>query len=207
MDKSRFRYIPILLFPVFILVSCTHVEIPSGTMRESESDLFSRVKPVFIMPTSDMERGNGIEAIFFDQRETADGAVIEITVVFLDEDHPSLLVDGLYDIYRRFRYHRVKDVETFFLYFSVNGIPFSRFEFPGTYAGEQSFYKKDVEHFSAVVPAVSFEYIESRAIIHVTTWNHMFRETATDTGIATTAIVDYPVYPGSRADVEVQSAP
>jgi len=202
MKLNRPGLILLLMFVSFFLFSCATTRVRSIAADQTESDLFARVKPVFIIPSSDLDKGNGIEAVFFNQVETEDGAVIEITVIFYDEDHPSGLVDGLYDIYRRFKYRRVRDVETFFFHFNIAGVGASRFDFPGTYAREQVFSERKVEHFSAEVPAGEFEYIQSRPVIHVTTWNHLFREKATEPDIVTVAVGDYPVYPGTREDAE-----
>ncbi len=185
-----------------LLISCAGTDINSVGLTAAGSDLFARVKPVFIMPVSDIERGNGIEAVFFEQEETEEGARIEITLVFYDEDHPSALVDGLYDVYRSSRYGRRRDVETFFFYFSLRGIEGCRFEFPGTYARDQVFLERKVEHYSSEIPASAFEYINSRPVVHVTTWNHLFRETATEPDLITRAVSEYPVYRGTRAEVE-----
>jgi len=202
MKKSVVSRVSLLVGISCLLVSCAGTDITSVGLTAGGSDLFEQVKPVFIMPVSDIEGGNGIEAVFFDQQETEEGARIEITVVFYDEDHPSALVDGLYDVYRSFRYGRRRDVETFFFYFSLRGIEGCRFEFPGTYARDQILLERKVEHYSAEISASAFEYINSHPVIHVTTWNHLFRETATEPGLETRAVNDYPVYRGTRADVE-----
>ena len=63
----------------------------------------------------------------------------EVTVVFLDEDHPNPIVDLIYDIFRFFRYGHVKDVETFFI--SENEV-----YFPGVYASATSFFEMENLH-------------------------------------------------------------
>lgn len=191
----------LLALLVLFLSSCAGPGIPAGTVPGT-TDLFDRVKPVFVMPVSDIDGCNGIEAVFVHQTPTEDGAVLEITVVFFDEDHPSRFVDGLYDAYRSVKYRRVRDVETFFFHFNLAGKEASRFDFPGTYARDQGFQEKKVEHFIAGVPAADFEYIDSRPVIHVTTWNHMFREEVTEPDLVTTAVSEYPVYPGTREMAE-----
>ncbi|MBN2049814.1 MAG: hypothetical protein JW760_05165 [Spirochaetales bacterium] len=185
-----------------VFLSCAGVKVVDTGVEAGETELFEKIKPVFIVPAADIKKGNGIEAVFFDQRGTEDGAVLEITVVFYDEDHPSALTDGLYDFYRSLKYRRVRDVETFFFHYNILGVERSRIDFPGTYAEDQAFYKKGVEHFSAEVPAARFEYAGSRPVIYVTTWNHLFRESAVEQDLETLTVDDYPVYPGSRAEVE-----
>jgi hypothetical protein len=186
---------------ILSIASCAGTEIP-GSASPAGSDLFDRVKPVFVLPVSDIDRGNGIEAVFVDETGTEEGAVLEITVVFYDEDHPSGITDALYDVYRSFRYRRVRDVETFFFHFHLDGVESSWFDFPGTYARDQVFREKKVEHFSAEVPASSFDYTGPRPVIHVTTWNHLFREISTEADIETITLSGYPVYRGTRAAAE-----
>ena len=185
-----------------LLTACATTSVADLGLARNSSVLTQRFMPVFIMPEADISAGNGIEAVFFKEHNTDAGISVEVTVVFYDEDHPSAFTDGLYDFYRSFRYRRVRDVETFFFYLNPEGTELLYADFPGTYAEEQRFYEKKVKHYNAEIPGASFEYQEGRPIVHVTTWNHMFRERATEFDLWTVSVSDYPVYTGSREDVE-----
>ena len=186
----------------FLFVACATTSVADLGLVRNNSPLIQRFMPVFIMPESDISAGNGIEAVFFKEHKTEAGISVEITVIFYDEDHPNALTDGLYDFYRSFRYRRVRDVETFFFYLNPEGTEILYADFPGTYAEDQRFYEKKVKHYSAEIPGTSFKYAEGRPVIHVTTWNHMFREMATEPKLETVPVSDYPVYTGSREEVE-----
>jgi len=68
--------------------------------------------PVFIVPECDHR--NGIEKVYFKLTRRDSVTVEEITVVFRDEDQPFFLFDGIYDVYRRAKYHRKKRHGDFF---------------------------------------------------------------------------------------------
>lgn len=186
----------------FLFVACATTSVAELGLARINSSQTERFMPVFIMPESDISAGNGVEAVFFKEHISEAGISVEITVVFYDEDHPNSFTDGLYDFYRSLRYRRVRDVETFFFYLNPEGTQILYADFPGTYAEDQRFYEKKVKHYSAEISGALFKYAEGRPFIHVTTWNHMFRERATEFELKTVAISDYPVYTGSREEVE-----
>ena len=158
--------------------------------------------PVFVIPAEDDE--NGPAFVFVEESRDGAHGLLEITVVFVDEDHPSRFVDGVYDIYRRFKYGRVADVETFFIGFDpASGVVLS-LRFDGTYAGDQPFDLGPVTHLSAQIEASRIElYGEGqRPVIYVTTWNHMFREAPLDPGMDTIVVNAYPLLGGDREFVE-----
>lgn len=186
---------------VFIFCILLNGFIPVYNIAGSELYLES-VKPVFYMPESDIEKGNGIESVFFDVKEIESGYSVECTVVFLDEDHPCKLIDWAYDLIRRIKYKRVKDIETFYLNFDNQGnLKEVKFEYngKGTYAGAQEFDKGDVKHFTATIPSEEFEIKEGRVLIYINTWNHMFSELKRE-GLKYKEIGDYQFEAGSRAD-------
>ena len=157
--------------------------------------------PVFILPEADSK--NGIRAIFLDNSKKN---ILSITVVFADEDHPSAFTDFIYDIYRHFKYKRTEDVETFNYYYSKqsdikNGFP-EKVIFPTTYSKNQPFFTKDVKHYTETVAFSAFTLKENRPLIFINTWNHLFSENNNNRDLKLNTIENYPVYIGSRADVE-----
>ncbi len=194
-----------------------------------EKEGYTKTLPVFLLPEVDIKNGNGLVAVFIAKTQGND---LSITVIFKDEDHPSPITDFFYDIYRRFKYHRTMDVETFF--YKYNGkrrenesskttksrekfsvpIPTS-ISFPRTYSKDQIFFCKNVKHYSADIPFNNFLIMKSepckkkksgerypRPLIFVNTWNHMFGERNNNLDLKLATIANYPVYYGSREDVE-----
>ena len=160
-----------------------------------------KAMPIFILPETDKK--NGIKAVFFDN-SIAD--ILSVTVVFADEDHPSAFKDFIYDIYRRFKYKRTEDVETFeYRYVKQsdikNGLP-AEVVFPTTYSRNQTFFTKDVKHYSETVKFSSFTLRGNRPLIFINTWNHLFSENNNNRDLKLQVIDKYPVFRGSRADVE-----
>jgi hypothetical protein len=158
--------------------------------------------PVFVIPAAD--DANGPAGVFVEESRNGANGQLEITVVFVDEDHPSRFVDGVYDFYRRFKYGRVADVETFFIEFDPESGVVLSLRFDGTYAGDQPFDLGPVTHLSAQIDASRIElYGEGqRPVIYVTTWNHLFRETPLDLGMETIVVDAYPLFGGDRELVE-----
>ncbi len=159
--------------------------------------------PVFMIPEVDIKNGNDIVSVFI-YRE--DSKTLSVTVVFQDEDHPSWITDRLYDIYRRFKYKRKMDVETFKLLFAdksdmISALPVS-ISFPGTYSESQVFFTRNVKHYSKTVTLDRFTMIGERPVIYVNTWNHLFSEKNNNLDLKLVTRKDYPVYWGSRQDVE-----
>lgn len=71
--------------------SCPHFELPQ-----------------LYVPTVDREGSNVVESVFWHHVKDR---TYEISLLFKDEDSPR--VDRLYDMYRKFSYGRVKDIESF----------------------------------------------------------------------------------------------
>ncbi len=203
--------------------------------------------PVFVLPRADREAGNGLQAVFVQEHpagesgESGDGAggspggkadrVLEVTAVFLDEDHPAGLMDWLYDQFRaRGKYKRKADVETFRLFFqsgSAGGDGSSggdgesggdgsgaagksagelvKADFTHVYSGEQTFYEEDITHYDGEVPGEAFarDPETGRILLYVNTWNHMFAEENTNPGREDLErLREFPVYRGGRETVE-----
>ena len=181
------------------------IDFPAAPLR---LDLIreNNVLPVFVIPKKDGEvYGNKIEAVFVsdDQDRT------EITVVFSDESHPNRIVDKLYRTYRYFRHGRTKDVESFYLKYSIPAlnqceIPDS-IEFPGSYSAAQQWNRFFQHHYHHETVLQEFQTLAGRPIIYINTWNHLFSEQDTNAKISlddTLLVLDYPMYIGSRKDVE-----
>lgn len=201
----RVKYLIILLLP-FLFLSCMTTKSPvlKGSSAPYYDDLFEAIKPVFSLPEDDIAAGNGIEAVWVNKTKEEGFFVFEVTVVFSDEDHPAGLTDEFYDFYRRMKYHRVHDVETFRMYFDINSIVLSEIDFADVYSAEQRFKQKKVQHFSETVPATAFEYTNTGAhpVIYINTWNHMFSEKRNNPELKERLIADYLQLSGTRAEVE-----
>ncbi len=91
----------------------------------------------------------------------------QITVIFLDEDHPNPVIDFLYDIYRFFVWHRIYDIESFRVYED-------RILFPDDFASVTSFFQTENLHTRNEIPLNDFETEDGQIVIYVNTWNHMF---------------------------------
>jgi hypothetical protein len=167
----------------------------------AEADAGPVPLPIFVVPEKDLAGGNGILAVFVAVRP----GEAEITVVFADEDHPSAPADGIYDSYRRRKWGRIEDVETF-VYEYAEGTPTAgpprAIRFGSTYSREQRFDVALAEHFGETVAIDRFERDGDRPLLHVNTWNHLFAERSTNPGLACRRVADYEVRRGSRADAE-----
>jgi len=183
-----------------ILIPLNKVEFES-LADPANSDLRTKL-PLFVIPQADIDAGNGIQAAFVKIRSSKEW---DLTVIFHDEDHPSFIIDFLYDQFRaRGKYHRQADVETMKLFFDDQG-NLAEIDFTNVYSKEQLFYEKDIVHYDARISADKFsrDSKSDRPVIYINTWNHMFSEKNNNperTDLIT--IGDYPLYSGSREDVE-----
>jgi len=146
-----------------------------------------------MIPEKDV--GNDIVDVFVKKTENQ----VEITVVFKDEDHPNPFVNFFYDIYRFFKYGRVKDIETFFLI--VDNGKIEEVKFPGVYAGSHNFDDTENLHESISLPGNVFEFKNGRIMIFINTWNHMFSNKPLK-NMKYIEISDYKVSEGTRKDAE-----
>lgn len=195
------------LFFIFI-IACLLFTACSSTARRLElASLEPELLPIFIVPSADTKHGNGLLGVSTEKTMLDDTTMsIEYTLIFNDEDHPSALLDGIYDVYRRFRYKRIADTETFYITFiktDAGSWTPSRIKFPNVYSEQQQFYEKHVQHYNFTIdnPAeVSFN--NQRVMIYVNTWNHMLAHFDTNPSMQKQFIAVYPVYSGSREAVE-----
>lgn len=153
--------------------------------------------PVFSMPEFDSR--NGIIEVFTDFSEQ--NLLLEVTVVFADEDHPCALLDFLYDAYRFFRYGRVEDIETFYVRYNSDG-QIIVIDFPGVFSGDHSFTDTKDLHGSAVLMIQFITFLEDRPIVFVNTWNHMFGVMPSFDRATEILFLDYVLTDGKRIDAE-----
>ena len=173
--------------------------------------------PVFRIPLVDDDCP--ILAVFV----TLEGpSAAELHVVTADEDHPLPIVDQLYDAQRWFGlverssrfpfvrrargrggYRRVADVETVGVELDPTwpGSP-AAIRFPGTYSGDQRWDVLPARHHSAEIPWDQFDLEDGRPVLYVNTWNHLFSNDPNNGCLDHRLVADYPVYQGSRADVQ-----
>ena len=160
------------------------------------------VLPIFAVPVQDGQQGNGIEAVFVHVA----GDQVELQVVFRDEDHPNLVVDLGYDLYRWYEYHRVHDVEGLrydYRDFSGSDAPLPQvLAFPGTYSGQQEWDVFLAEHESAQFDASAFEWQAGRPVIYLNTWNHLYSNANNNDQLSLEFVADYPIYKGDRGAVQ-----
>lgn len=146
----------------------------------------------------------------------------ELHVVTADEDHPISVVDHLYDAQRWFGlvepsprfpfirrargrsgYRRIADVETVILDLAPSPTaPPTAIRFPGTYSAEQRWDVLLARHHSAEIPWDRFDLEDGRPVLYVNTWNHLFSNDPSNGCDDHRLVGDYPVYLGSRADVQ-----
>ncbi|MDF1666350.1 MAG: hypothetical protein P1V97_31665 [Planctomycetota bacterium] len=165
------------------------------------AEFASLQKPIFAVPVEDAE--NPIIAVFFGALSQD---IVEVSVVFSDEDHPLSLIDVLYDSYRwNFAWKREADVESFHLCFPKGhraGTSPSSISFPTTFAGVQRFDETLVTHFSAELPYDEFHKEDQRPVIYVQTWNHLYSNRSGGGVSNWKMISDYRELRGTRQDVE-----
>ncbi len=226
MEKKSFKRYVLLPFTFIIVMftigGCTtnpnFETVAPKVPQQLEKEGYTKTLPIFLLPEVDIKNSNDLVAIFISKTKKNE---LSITVIWKDEDYPSPITDFFYDIYRRFKYHRIMDVETFFYKYDNSfpsdttvPVPKSIF-FPGTYSRDQVFLCKNVKHYSAEIPFKNFLIMKSgqcskkkagngypRPLIFINTWNHMFGERNNNLDLKLATISDYPVYYGSREDVE-----
>jgi hypothetical protein len=142
---------------------------------------------------------NGLASLFF--CKTPEG-LVEVTVLFEDEDRPEKWADPIYDTIREHIFHRKEDIETFWIQLSSEGIP-EKLIFKGSWAGpEQSWLQKTPKHLEGEFPITDFEIQDNRPVIWIVTWNHLFGAKNTNTNLKHITYSKYPAYLGSRAEID-----
>lgn len=186
---------------VLLLASCA-TKIPALNAFSAEPELL----PIFIIPAVDTAHGNELQTICIEPTQINDTTLcVEYTLIFKDEDHPSAILDMLYDFYRSIKYKRIADTETFSIQFQKNDSGTWQpvlVNFANVYSDHQTFFKSDVKHYSIEVPASSFTYADNRIVIYVNTWNHMFAHFDSNPELHKVTLEKYPLYRATRQMVE-----
>lgn len=176
--------------------------------------------PVFRVPTSDWDCP--ILGVFIDWSNPDS---VELNVVTADEDNPYIFLDwpydadrwwGIFDLYETPPYitidlssdggHRVADVES--IQYNIQSAPVMGDIFPdqiifdGTWSDDQTWSTPFVLHYSKTYDGSEFELVDGRPVIYINTWNHLFSATNNNPNKALREIKDYPVYSGTRAEIE-----
>ncbi|PJZ66310.1 hypothetical protein EHQ27_08470 [Leptospira wolffii] len=162
----------LLLLPLYIL-SCRSPELPVFPAQEGICP-----KTNFLLvsqPETDVKSGNELLAVYCKSEMIPQGSELQISLVFRDEIHPNSWKDFFYRIYRRFRYGRTYDIESFRLKLDPNGKPVS-LELANVYSGDQIFLQDPVEHFDKILSSSQMKEKNSIPILYSNTWNHMFGE-------------------------------
>ena len=135
-----------------------------------------------VQPKSDVEEGNGVEEVYMCYLKHGASWVIEVTVVFSDEDHPqpNSLDDIWYDVWRLISWGRVEDIETFYIILHPMRT-FIKYEGLAIILNESLGIRSiapigsDYKSFGSAAHEEGTETLEGTEItIYVNTWNHAF---------------------------------
>lgn len=197
----------LMLIVIFIFLTIfTYCGQKKLTLEEKTYD--KAFLPVFVIPSIDYKKNNDIIGISLSfHKDDENEKIIEYTVLFKDEDHPNSFINFIYDIYRSFKYKRLIDTESFFIYFvkSYDGYwKAVSVDFPDDYGLEQVYLEKKVKHFSLKIEGAYFEKKDNRIVIYINTWNHMFSNKDTNINLEKITLDYYKTYSGNRVEVEKQ---
>ena len=193
----------VLLFILFFLFAgCSSSKITLETINIDKVFL-----PVFVSPQVDIQKGgNGLTGVALDLIQNQDNKVIyQYTCIFADEDYPDFFLNFFYDIFRYFKYHRLMDTESFTITFIKTPDDIWKVEkviFSDVFSKDQTFYKKKIVHYQESIDGSNFILKDSRIIIYINTWNHLFSNTDNNPNLQKQLFESYPVYAGSRKQVE-----
>ncbi|TND07175.1 MAG: lipoprotein [Bacteroidetes bacterium] len=188
---------PLFFFAFLLLLSCRPLPQLAEDHKHSP---YINYPCIFVSPEKDAK--NPVEILFV-KTDTLDNSIRkEISVVFVDEDLPFFFFDWCYDAYRRNHYRRKKDIESFVLYYSAATDALDSVAFPSTFSRDQRFRKNMVTHFSQTFPGSAFRLTDSRPVIFVNTWNHMFSPVDENPGMKKDSLFAGWLRKGSRADAE-----
>lgn len=147
--------------------------------------------------------------------------VIEVTLVFRDEDHPNPEKDLWYDVYRLSIYLRIEDIETFFIVINKQTGETTRLSFIGLYlwinldqppvyfapiySSSTTFFNEDGAHERAKI--TSFVVVDGEhPVIYINTWNHAMAEFDNNPDLSKIYIKtwagDVPLVMGTRLNAE-----
>jgi hypothetical protein len=189
--SDLFRY-TICSGAAILLFSCSSHRFISHLTSVQQFELPFTLQ--FIIPEKDKK--NPVDAVFCERRDLGNSRSYEISVVFKDEDHPFFLADWCYDIYRRMKYKRKMDVETFSVLCGMNDSVIA-LDLKGVYSGPQDFNQGIVKHGDML-----YLDMESDIQVFVNTRNHLFSLKDNNPGMKKTTVSSNIVYIGSREEVE-----
>jgi len=179
-----------------------------ATCAKPSTELQLRV----LQPLPDVENGNGLEAVYVCGLQGSNGEVVEVTLVFSDEDKPPAgsLEDLWYDVWRLVTWGRLEDVETFYI---VNDGRRLRVEYRGlTLVLSETLGLREIGPIGSgskeFAEAAHIEDVEVAGTtpleLYVNTWNHAIslRDNNPDVEKAVFGLSDVDVRVGSRLDAE-----
>ena len=127
-------------------------------------------------PRVDVEAGNGLEAIYLCARPSGREYLVEVTLVFSDEDKPG--EDLYYDAWRLVSWGRARDIETFFVVLDPSARLVKRVVFEGLYLSLRNCARPiapiyGLAGFSRSSHRSWSEHVNVETIdVYVNTWNH-----------------------------------
>ena len=182
-----FSYLPILNIPKRDTAS-----LKSMLPRNADPEIKKRAE----------QRGALLKAFYSVQR-FSDRFVLQYSYVFSDEDHPSKVMDAVYDAARQKlgtkKINRL-DLESFYIHTDSAGEPVQvcfRFGGVGTHSRAQGYEVGLPKHYSDCLPAGDLAWSKLRPLIFVNTWNHLFSEKP-HADMEYQRYSEYPVSEGAR---------
>ena len=195
---------------------------------QSEIDLARPFVPRLWQPNADIQYPalNGVWKIYVDVHDQQvydyylpSYYIIEISIVWFDEDFPDAFWDGVYDTQRMSSWGRIQDIETFFIcvhktVMETKWLSFIACEIywlghgwrtiDPAYNNIDTFYYWLAQHMEGRVYEGSFQQTGEHPILWVNTWNHMMGQTDTNPTIPDTShdFWNWTIYWGNRYRTE-----
>ncbi|RLE62628.1 MAG: hypothetical protein DRJ38_09330 [Thermoprotei archaeon] len=171
-----------------------------------------------VIPSKDLEDGNGLEALYvcaykgdFYGYPLSGKIILEVTLVFSDEDSPSRDVE--YDVWRLVAWGRIEDIETFFIVMNEETGKVEKISFRGLTIRMKDWPNErrispigsgGASYTSAAHELLIFEDGDGPLVIYVNTWNHAL--SLNDNNIFlekhSYRLGDIKVHVGKRVDAE-----
>lgn len=201
--KSLLRFFPLSLIRKSVVAGFSIILSSCYSVRHLPQEKYfpTALSPVFVVP--DCDSANPIQLAWYAWNQDSTDDILEISLVFRDEDQPIHIADWLYDAYRELKYHRKKDIETLFVHLDKGSQAFKGIDFGDAYSGLQVFNKPFVKHYHAIVPRDCFEMHDGRPLIYINTWNHMLSESDNNPSLSKHADYSFKKFPGTRAEAEI----
>lgn len=156
--------------------------------------------PIICQPEEDQKK---ILVVYYHKYPNTN--ITEFTLVFAGEEHPNRFVNKIYTIIRILRYHRVEDMESFYITINekgkLQGVNFSYMDV-GTYSDKQTYNTFYPKHCIRQIPYSEFEFSNNRPHIYVNTWNHLLGEKNNNPELSYAVWEDYPLLVGTRKKAE-----